>query len=180
MAALGVLAENEQLPSVRSVAQELGVNVNTVQKAYQMLERDGVIVSYAGKGSFLASGEQGAAPAAGHRKDLPAEAARQASECGVPEEEILDCARKGQDWAGEARRKVAGAYDRSTTACQTVWGESRPGRHQPAGGDRFGVRPGGLQRGGEIPPCCGPWPGSTGPTAGRFGWTGSPPMKTAR
>ena len=72
MAALGVLAENEQLPSVRSVAQELGVNVNTVQKAYQMLERDGVIVSYAGKGSFLASGEQGAAPAAGHRKDLPA------------------------------------------------------------------------------------------------------------
>ena len=44
----------EQLPSVRSLAQELGVNPNTVQKAYQLLERDGLIVSAPGKGSFLA------------------------------------------------------------------------------------------------------------------------------
>ena len=95
MAALGVLAENEQLPSVRSVAQELGVNVNTVQKAYQMLERDGVIVSYAGKGSFLASGEQALHRRQDTAKTSLREAGRQASECGVPEEEILDCAREG-------------------------------------------------------------------------------------
>ena len=36
-AALGALAKNEQIPSVRALAQELGVNPNTVQKAYQLL-----------------------------------------------------------------------------------------------------------------------------------------------
>lgn len=58
MIALGVFAENEQLPSVRSVAQELGVNVNTVQKAYRMLEHSGVIETVPGKGSFLCDGER--------------------------------------------------------------------------------------------------------------------------
>lgn len=53
MAAIGALEPEEQLPSVRSVSQELGVNPNTVQKAYQMLERDGLIYSVPGKGSFL-------------------------------------------------------------------------------------------------------------------------------
>ena len=35
MAALGALEPEEQLPSVRALAQDLGVNPNTVQKAYQ-------------------------------------------------------------------------------------------------------------------------------------------------
>ena len=55
LAALGALAADEQLPSVRSLAQDLGVNPNTVQKAYQMLEHDGIIYSLLGKGSFIAS-----------------------------------------------------------------------------------------------------------------------------
>lgn len=54
LSALGAMPPGEQLPSVRSLAQELGVNPNTVQKAYQLLERDGLIVSAPGKGSFLA------------------------------------------------------------------------------------------------------------------------------
>lgn len=53
MAAAGAFGGDGQLPSVRSVAQELGVNPNTVQKAYGLLERDGVICSLPGKGSFL-------------------------------------------------------------------------------------------------------------------------------
>ncbi len=53
LAALGAMEQNEQLPSVRALAQELGVNPNTVQKAYRMLEHDGIIVSVPGKGSFL-------------------------------------------------------------------------------------------------------------------------------
>lgn len=53
MAAAGAFQPTEPLPSVRSVAQELGVNPNTVQKAYALLERDGVIHSLPGKGSFL-------------------------------------------------------------------------------------------------------------------------------
>ncbi len=45
MAAVGAVDRREPLPSVRALAQELGVNPNTVQKAYRMLERDGIILS---------------------------------------------------------------------------------------------------------------------------------------
>ena len=51
---LEVLSPNDQLPSVRALARDLGVNPNTVQKAYQELERQGIIYSVAGKGSFIA------------------------------------------------------------------------------------------------------------------------------
>ena len=49
-----VLQENEQLPSVRVLAKELGVNPNTVQKAYQELERNNFIYTVAGRGNFVA------------------------------------------------------------------------------------------------------------------------------
>ncbi|MBQ8926702.1 MAG: GntR family transcriptional regulator [Oscillospiraceae bacterium] len=50
----GVLCEQDKLPSVRSLATDLGVNPNTVAKAYALLERDGIIYSLAGRGSFVA------------------------------------------------------------------------------------------------------------------------------
>ncbi|MBQ2265173.1 MAG: GntR family transcriptional regulator [Oscillospiraceae bacterium] len=50
----GVLNEQDKLPSVRSLATELSVNPNTVAKAYNLLERDGIIYSLAGRGSFVA------------------------------------------------------------------------------------------------------------------------------
>lgn len=49
-----VLKENEQLPSVRSLATELTVNPNTIQKAYRELENQGYIYSIPGKGNFVA------------------------------------------------------------------------------------------------------------------------------
>jgi GntR family transcriptional regulator len=51
----GTLAENDQLPSVRSLAKSTGVNPNTVSKAYQELERNGVIYSVPGRGSFISA-----------------------------------------------------------------------------------------------------------------------------
>ena len=54
LVSLGVLAPDTQLPSVRSMARDLGINPNTVQKAYQELERSGIVYSVAGKGSFIA------------------------------------------------------------------------------------------------------------------------------
>ena len=50
----GVLAENTPLPSVRSLATDLSINPNTVQRAYLELERRGYIYSQKGKGSFVA------------------------------------------------------------------------------------------------------------------------------
>ena len=49
----GVIKPDEKLPSVRSLAQELTINPNTIQKAYRELEREGYIYSLPGKGSFV-------------------------------------------------------------------------------------------------------------------------------
>ena len=56
----GVLAAGEKLPSVRSLATELAINPNTIQRAYSELEVEGYIYSVSGKGSFAAAegGEQ--------------------------------------------------------------------------------------------------------------------------
>ena len=48
----GAIAADEKLPSVRSLATELAINPNTIQRAYAELESEGVIYSVAGKGSF--------------------------------------------------------------------------------------------------------------------------------
>lgn len=51
----GALQQGEPMPSVRSLAMELSLNPNTVQRAYQELERAGYIYSIKGKGSFVSS-----------------------------------------------------------------------------------------------------------------------------
>ncbi|MDO4295467.1 MAG: GntR family transcriptional regulator [bacterium] len=50
----GVWKEEEQLPSVRSLAIDLSINPNTIQRAYAELERQGFIYSVRGRGSFVA------------------------------------------------------------------------------------------------------------------------------
>lgn len=54
----GVLAQDSQLPSVRSLATELSINPNTIQRAYAELERQGYIYSVKGRGSFVAENHQ--------------------------------------------------------------------------------------------------------------------------
>ncbi len=51
--ALGVLAPGEQLPTVKQLALDLTVNPNTVARAYRELERDEVIETAPGRGSFV-------------------------------------------------------------------------------------------------------------------------------
>ena len=48
-----VLKPDEQLPSVRTLASQLTINPNTIQKAYRELENQGFIYSLKGKGSFV-------------------------------------------------------------------------------------------------------------------------------
>ncbi|WP_017753952.1 GntR family transcriptional regulator [Calidifontibacillus oryziterrae] len=50
----GELRESEPLPSIRNLAKELKISVITTKRAYDELERDGYIVTVAGKGSFVA------------------------------------------------------------------------------------------------------------------------------
>ena len=52
---LGVMKPDQQLPSIRSLSAETGVNVNTVKRAIQDLEEMGVIYSVPGKGSYVST-----------------------------------------------------------------------------------------------------------------------------
>lgn len=54
---LGVFEAGEMLPSVRALATQLGINPNTVAKAYKNLEQNGVLYTVPGKGIFVASRE---------------------------------------------------------------------------------------------------------------------------
>ena len=51
----GVLPPDAKLPSVRSLASQLAINPNTIQRAYRELEAAGYVYSAAGKGSFVAA-----------------------------------------------------------------------------------------------------------------------------
>ena len=50
----GELAEGDALPSMRLLAKELRISVITTKRAYEELEREGFLVTYPGKGSFVA------------------------------------------------------------------------------------------------------------------------------
>jgi GntR family transcriptional regulator len=54
-AARGSLKPGDRFPSVRALSDELGVNPNTVQKAFAELTGQGVLEVHAGQGCFMAS-----------------------------------------------------------------------------------------------------------------------------
>ena len=49
----GILKKDDQLPSLRQLSAQLGININTVKRALSELEAQGVIYSVAGKGIFI-------------------------------------------------------------------------------------------------------------------------------
>ena len=51
--ALDILKPEQQIPSIREMATTLGVNPNTVKKAYSILESRGVIVTLSTKGTYI-------------------------------------------------------------------------------------------------------------------------------
>ena len=53
----GILSGGEKLPSVREAACTLGVNPNTVAKAYARLEEEGYIVTLPKKGAYVKGDE---------------------------------------------------------------------------------------------------------------------------
>ncbi|MBQ2509849.1 MAG: GntR family transcriptional regulator [Erysipelotrichaceae bacterium] len=56
----GILKPDDKLPSVRTLAEDLGINPNTVMKAYQELERNGYIYTLNKKGVFVAKDPEAA------------------------------------------------------------------------------------------------------------------------
>ena len=51
--ASGVLAPDDQLPTVRELADDLGVNFTTVARAYRLLDEEGLISTQHGRGTYI-------------------------------------------------------------------------------------------------------------------------------
>ena len=87
---LGVLAPGAQIPSIRSVSAETGVNVNTVKKAFAELEMSGVIYTVPGLGSFVSEQALENSAITQKVKSDISEILERAKSIGVSKEEIFE------------------------------------------------------------------------------------------
>ena len=93
----GVLREGEKLPSVRALASQLAINPNTIQRAYEALEREGYVYSIGGKGSFVAPRRE---VDDGRKEELFKQldaAVKELRFLGVTEEELTTLVKEGFD-----------------------------------------------------------------------------------
>ena len=90
----GALEPDSQLPSVRSLAVDLSINANTIQRAYAELERRGLIYSVKGRGNFVSAHED----VVTEQQDLILEELRNqlilCKESGIEFSKVLDCVRE--------------------------------------------------------------------------------------
>ena len=93
----GTLGEGERLPTVRALAAELGVAVNTVARAYKELEADGLVVTAGRAGTVVAPRSQRDDVALRRAAAVFAERARVA---GVSEAEAIGWIREAFDRLG--------------------------------------------------------------------------------
>lgn len=75
----GELAAGEKLPSFRQLAGWAGVNVGTVRAVYEALEKDGLVVTRHGQGTFVAEGVEPVP----ELEEIASEALRRAEEAGI-------------------------------------------------------------------------------------------------
>lgn len=93
------LKPDDKLPSVRSLARELGINPNTIQKAYSELERCGIIMTLPGRGSIVLADKSSLR---GEKTEQLSKSlialAKEAKAAGISEDEFVISARKA--WCG--------------------------------------------------------------------------------
>ena len=88
----GELKENDNLPSVRTMAKELKISALTVKKAYDNLEEEGMTVTVHGKGSFVACANQ-ETMLEEKKREVEADlemAIRKGKSCGMTDQELLE------------------------------------------------------------------------------------------
>jgi GntR family transcriptional regulator len=86
----GQLVDGEQLPSVRDLSAQLGLNPLTVSKVYQLLERDGFVETRRGLGTYVSHQAPALRLEARRRQVEPAveQLVTEALHLGLPEREI--------------------------------------------------------------------------------------------
>lgn len=80
----GELGAGERLPSFRQLAEWAGVNVGTVRSVYEALERDGLVVTRHGQGTFVGEGVESSP----QLEEIAADALRRANEAGLGAREL--------------------------------------------------------------------------------------------
>ncbi|MGW4645850.1 GntR family transcriptional regulator [Kitasatospora sp. NPDC004289] len=110
---LGVLRPGDQLPTAREVVEATAINPNTVLKAYRELEREGLVDSRRGVGTFV-------------RRSL---AKPETVAASALHEELADWVRRARE-AGLDREDVEAVV---TTALNTGFAGPDPGPAAPAG-----------------------------------------------
>lgn len=86
----GALEENTKMPSVRSLAMELSVNSNTIQRAYAQLEQEGYLYTVSGRGSFVAPSGEWREGNLQRIMEEWKEVTLRAKEAGMPRERLLE------------------------------------------------------------------------------------------
>ena len=86
----GAMEKDEKLPAVREVAKQLGVNPNTVQKAYQLLEQQGLIYSVPAKGSYVSPSDDGVISLRKRAMNGFISSAKFALNCGIEKEALTE------------------------------------------------------------------------------------------
>jgi GntR family transcriptional regulator len=100
--AAGALKAGDPLPSVRKLASDLRINPNTVARAYLDLDRDGVIRTVPGGGTFVADGNPGLLKAERVRRlrPLARQVAVEGKQLRLPPEEVLALVQEELDSLG--------------------------------------------------------------------------------
>ena len=86
----GTLKPDDQLPSIRQVARKTGINPNTVQKAYQGLEQDGLIYSVPSRGSYVSADTLGVEQLQKETKEALKKAVVTAHRASISKGKVLD------------------------------------------------------------------------------------------
>ena len=115
----GVLAPGARLPTMREVAVALTIDLNTVQRAYAELERDGLLTMVRGRGSFRRRGAPPPRKPQADIRHLAAKVAAQAQAAGVALDELAEALRE----LAEARRHETAFRPRSLSSSSpsSIW-----------------------------------------------------------
>ena len=93
----GVLTPGNQLPTTRQLAVKLGINFNTVARAYRLLDQEGLISTQPGRGTFVLDPNRKKSSKKGktsHIEELARFYIRKAGHLGFEREEIKNCFEK--------------------------------------------------------------------------------------
>ena len=107
----GRLSAGEQLPTVRALAEEIGINSMTVNKAYQLLKQQGYIIADRRNGARISKEIEKSSQLSKESKELLKRIIAEAKISGITEEEFLDECRRYYTGTGEENKQYTKLWE---------------------------------------------------------------------